>query len=154
MQPKNRPLAKAVGLGVIALVVLAQFIPVNRKNPAIDPSKTIFTVYPMPPNVRAVFETSCQDCHSDATRWPWYSRVAPISWVVANDVHAGRRNFNFSEWVDYSAKRKEHKLDEICEQITDGNMPDTKYVLIHRTKKLTLQQKNAVCEWTQSVNQN
>jgi len=124
---------------------------VDRNNPAIDPAKTIFAVQPMPAKVQSMFQSSCKDCHSNETYWPWYSHVAPVSWLVAHDVHEGRRSLNLSEWATYSEKRKEHKLEEICEQIVNGDMPDGKYTFIHRDKKLTQEQKDAVCEWTQSL---
>jgi len=138
---------------VVLFVVLAgiQLIPVDRRNPAADPSHAIYATEPMPAEVKAVFERSCNDCHSSQTRWPWYSRVAPVSWIVAHDVHEARKQMNFSEWSTYPQKRRDQKLEAICEQLMNGDMPDGKYALIHRSARPTQQQREAVCTWVDSM---
>ena len=105
------------------------FVPLSRNNPAFDPSKSIYSTQPVPPDVKTVLERSCKDCHSNETAWPWYSFAAPVSWMVARDVHQARRKMNFSEWGSYSAQHKEDRLEEICEQVTNGEMPDRKYAI-------------------------
>ena len=137
-----------IGLATAYLLLAIQFIPVNRTNPNVDPSRTIYAALPVPAGVKAVFERSCMNCHSDETAWPWYSYVAPVSWVVAHDVHGARSKMNFSEWGSYSAPRKEDKLEEICEQLTNGDMPDRKYAIFHRSARITPQEREAICQWT------
>jgi hypothetical protein len=135
---------------LVALLVVflgIQFVPVERRNPPVQAEQTIFAVEPVPPAVRAVFETSCLDCHSNRTRWPWYSYVAPVSWMVVHDVHEGRSHMNFSEWGSYSAKQKEHRLEAICEQLLNEDMPDAKYTLLHRSARLSHEQRELVCAW-------
>jgi len=107
----------------------------------------------MPAGVKAVFERSCKDCHSNETAWPWYSYVAPVSWVVARDVHQARKKMNFSEWGSYPPQRKEDRLEEICEQVTNGEMPDRKYAIFHRSARITPQERDAVCQWTDDSRQ-
>jgi len=131
------------------LFVGAQLVPVARDNPAPQAPNVAYAT--APPQVRAVFEGSCKNCHSNQTAWPWYSYVAPFSWIVARDVHRGRSHLNFSEWGTYSAKKKEEKLEDICEQLVNGDMPDGKYLLIHRQAKLTQEEREAVCAWVESV---
>ena len=135
------------------LLLASQFILVNRNNPAVDSSKSIYATQPMPPDVRAAFQRSCKDCHSNETAWPWYSHVAPVSWVVARDVHRARRKMNYSEWGTYSAQQKEDRLEEICEQLTNGEMPDRKYVIFHPSARLTPQERDAACQWTEDSRQ-
>ena len=135
------------------LLLAIQLVPVNRSNPNVDPSRTIYTALPVADNVKVVFDRSCKDCHSSETAWPWYSYVAPMSWVVAHDVHEGRKKMNLSEWGSYSAQRKEDLLEEICEQVTNGDMPDRKYVIFHRSAKPTPQERDAVCQWTDDSRQ-
>jgi Haem-binding domain len=139
-------------VGIVGGVVFAlvQFIPVDRKNPAVVPEKSMYVVEGAPENVRAVMNRSCNDCHSNETRWPWYGHVAPASWMVASDVHEARRKMNLSEWANYSVKKRAHELEEICNEILDGSMPDGKYTWIHRSSKLTGDERDAVCEWTSS----
>ena len=103
----------------------------------------------MPADVKAVFERSCKNCHSNETSWPWYSYVAPISWVVVRDVHQARKAMNLSEWGSYPINIKTNKLKEICEQLTNGDMPDRKYTLIHRRARPTAKERGAVCQWSE-----
>lgn len=138
----------------IGLLIAAQFLPVHRDNPPVDPAKTIFSSYPMPQDVHAIFNRSCKDCHTNETSWPWYSHVAPPSWIVAHDVHEGRGRMNLSEWANYSAERKVSRLDKICEEIRKGDMPDSKYTLIHRDALLSDVDRNTLCAWTDSTAKN
>jgi Haem-binding domain len=149
VRPWTRHIAVAIGFLLLAI----QFVPVDRSNPAIDPPRTIYASLTMPGEVKAVFERSCKNCHSNETDWPWYSYVAPVSWVVGHDVHQARKMMNFSEWGRYSAERKEDKLEEICEQVTKGDMPDRKYAIFHREAKVTAQEREAVCQWTEDSRQ-
>ncbi len=144
---------KRAGLAALVLLLASQLVPVSRRNPAVDPSETIYATESVPPTVKAVLERSCKNCHSNQTSWPWYSYVAPASWIIAHDVHRARKDMNFSEWGSYPAKRKEEKLEEICEQLTNGDMPDPKYLLVHRSARITPEERGAVCQWTEDSRQ-
>jgi hypothetical protein len=136
--------------GVVALLVAAQFVSVDRTNHPIEQARTFYTVENVPQKVQSLLDRSCSDCHSNQTRWPWYSGVAPISWVVVNDVHSARRKLNFSEWGNYSAKKRDHEKEEICNEVMEGDMPESKYAFIHRQSKLTAEERAKICEWTGS----
>lgn len=142
---------KGMGTALLSLFVASQLIPVDRRNPPVERARTLYEVQPVPAGVRQVFERSCQNCHSNETAWPWYSYVAPVSWLVAHDVHQARRTMNFSEWGSYSAAKKEEKLEEICEQVTNGDMPDRKYALFHRNARPSSADRAAVCDWTEEA---
>jgi uncharacterized membrane protein len=144
---------KRIGLATLFLLLTIQFIPVDRNNPGVKTAWAIYAAQPFPADVKAVFERSCKNCHSNETSWPWYSYVAPVSWVVAHDVHRGRKTMNFSEWGGYSAQRKEDKLEEICEQVTNGEMPDRKYAIFHRSARITAEERAAICQWTEDSRQ-
>jgi len=103
----------------------------------------------VPANVRAVFERSCRDCHSEATYFPWYSYVAPISWLVKDDVTQGREHLNLSRWNEYSLIRRERSLSEIANQIQDGGMPLPSYTWMHRDAVLSPADIDAIFQWTQ-----
>jgi mono/diheme cytochrome c family protein len=135
---------------LVVLLIAAQVVPVNRENPPADPARDFYTTEKVPQNLRAIFDRSCANCHSNQTRWPWYSHVAPVSWLVANDVHEARHHVNFSEWGNYDAKKRDHDIEEICNEILEGDMPDTKYTLIHRNARLSQEEREAVCQWTGS----
>jgi hypothetical protein len=147
MQNWGKHLRRILAISFLAI----QLVPVHRENPPVDPAKTIFATATVPANIHAIVQRSCKDCHSNETRWPWYSKVAPVSWLVANDVKEARHELNFSEWGTYSEKRKDHKLEEICDQVRDGGMPDAKYTWIHRDAKLGQEERSAVCAWTESL---
>jgi Haem-binding domain len=100
--------------------------------------------------VRLALERSCRDCHSEATRYPWYSYVPPISWLIASDVRRGRMHLNFSRWSEYSMIRRERALSEIANQVQDREMPLALYVLIHRNARLSEADTEAIFQWTQA----
>jgi len=134
-------------VGVVALVA-AQFVPVTGANPPIDPAQAVFASMPVPAEITATLNRACQDCHSNQTVWPWYSRIAPVSWLIINDVNEGRRELNFSEWGRYTARRQDRKLKEICEQVERGKMPMPIYTVMHPDAKLTASDRKAICAWS------
>lgn len=144
---------KRVVVCAVVLLVVAQLVPANHHNPGTDPQRSIFAKEQVPAPVQTVFRRSCANCHSNETEWPWYSYIAPASWIIADDVHSARKKMNLSEWADYPANKREEKLEEICEQLTDGDMPDAKYLLVHRNARLTSQEREAVCQWTEDSRQ-
>ena len=136
---------------IVVLIVAfigSQFIRPARTNPPVDESKTMFATGKVPADVRGILERSCADCHSHATVWPWYSNVAPVSWLVAEDVVDARKEMNFSVWGDYTPKRAEHKLEELCEQVEQREMPLKKYTFLHPNAKLTDADRRRLCEWS------
>jgi len=133
-----------------ALFVIGQFIPFPRTNPAADPSAAFAAVAAPPPEVQAIVERSCTDCHSHRTVWPWYSRVFPASWLVSSDVKDGRRHFNLSAWKGLPPQRAQHKLEQACEEVKGGDMPPSYYTLMHPRAKLTPQDVAALCGWVES----
>ena len=115
----------------IAVFVIIQFIPVERDNPAVEGAISA------PVEVQAILSRACYDCHSHETKWPWYSYVAPLSLLVAHDVHEGREHLNFSRWQTYAAKFQKHKMEDIWEQVSEGNMPLWFYIPLHPEAKLS-----------------
>ena len=141
--------ANTVAIVAVAVFIALQAIPVDRSNPPVDPARTIFASEALPAKVEMVLRRSCQDCHSNQTQWPWYSYVAPMSWIVAHDVHAARRQMNFSQWSGYSEKQREQRLNGICEQVVNGDMPEGKYALIHRRARVSEDERAAICQWVE-----
>jgi Haem-binding domain len=99
--------------------------------------------------VLSIIERSCRDCHSDETRYPWYSYVAPVSWWIRRDVVEGRTHLNFSRWSDYPPLIRQRKLAGIASQIRDREMPLPEYVLLHPDAKLSPADRTALFQWTQ-----
>jgi hypothetical protein len=139
-------------LMLAALIVLAvsQVFRPARTNPPVDPRQEMHSNVPVDAHVAATLARSCNDCHSNRTVWPWYSRVAPASWLVVSDVNRGRKALNFSEWSMYGASLQQKHLREMCKEVTEGEMPGFSYTLMHRDATLTKTEVAAVCSWTQS----
>ena len=102
------------------------------------------------PDVLSVIDRACRDCHSDHVRYPWYSYVAPISWLVEHDIAEGRRHLDFSRWTEYTVVRRERSLSEIANQVRDGGMPLPIYAAVHPAARLSQAERDTVFEWTQA----
>ena len=131
----------SVGIVLIVALIVAQFVPIERTNPAVEAD------VPNSPELKSVLRRACYDCHSNETVWPWYSYVAPISWLIAKDVKEGRREVNFSVWNQYSESRRGRKFKEIVEQVEQGKMPQWYYVLVHPEAKLSAGDKEMIVKW-------
>ncbi len=131
---------------VIAVLVLIQLYPINRDNPQSDPLSEIV----LQPDTKNIVEKACYDCHSNKTNWPWYSYVAPVSWIVAKHVKDGRDELNFSIWQEYSQKRKSKKLEELVEEMEEGKMPLSSYTITHPEAKLSEEEINKLVMWAKS----
>ena len=101
--------------------------------------------------VESVLKTSCFDCHSNHTNYPFYAQVAPISFWINHHVEEGKEHLNFSDWNNYSIKKKLHKLDEIIEEIDEHEMPLGSYTLIHRDAKLNEESSNLLINWSKEL---
>lgn len=132
---------------LLAFVIL-QFTGPARTNPALDDTMRLEGNAALPDDVRRVLRRACYDCHSDETRWPWYSRVAPISWLVARDVNAARAEMNFSRWGEYHRYDRADLLDKGCDLARKGEMPLPRYVRLHAEAKLTLRDLEMLCAWS------
>jgi hypothetical protein len=136
---------KLVLLLLAAALAAAQFFQPARTNPSSDPAVTFAAVVKPPQHVSQILERSCRDCHSHATVWPWYSRVAPVSWLVAGDVKEGRNRLNLSVWNIYSPEMSAIRQRAICEEVKTGEMPPKYYTPLHPQARLTGQDVSALC---------
>lgn len=125
-----------------------QLVRPTRGNPPVDESQTIQAKTQMTPQVAAILDRSCRDCHSNKTVWPWYTNVAPISWFIVNHVNDGRHAMNFSEWGRLDNDKQDRKLRQICDEIQDGAMPLSTYTPLHAGSALSEQDKKTLCDWT------
>jgi hypothetical protein len=132
-------------LGILVVVVAIQFVPVQRLNPPVEAE------VPAPANVRAILRRACYDCHSNETVWPWYSHIAPFSWLVARDVRSGREELNFSTWNRITTKQQVKKLKESWEEVAEGEMPPWFYLGIHRDAALSAEDRKALRNWALSA---
>jgi Haem-binding domain len=140
----------AISLGIALLV--SQFIRPAKTNPPVDEASTMSARLQVTPEVEAILNRSCIDCHSHKTVWPWYSQIAPVSWFLTHDVNEGRRHWNVSNWPT-DLKRSTHRLEEMCEQVEKGEMPLPIYLVMHPTAKLTGADKKTLCDWAKAERQ-
>lgn len=139
---------KWLGVGLVALVVVLQFVRPARTNPRLDYAHSLESHLEVPTDVDKILSRSCNDCHSNNTRWPWYSHVAPVSWFVIDHVNHGRSHLNFSDWGNFSKRDAELMLTAICKEVKSGSMPLTSYTRIHREARLSLEDVRIICDWT------
>jgi hypothetical protein len=122
-----------------------QFINPARTNPPLPPGGDISATNP-PPQIAALLHAACYDCHSYETKWPWYSHVAPVSWLLVSDVNGGRERLNFSDWPKDS-ERAAKKMDRMSEELDYKEMPPAKYTLLHPEARLTPDQRKQLMQW-------
>lgn len=125
---------------VIAFIGI-QFIDVDKTNPEV--TADIQT----PPEVKKILRSSCYDCHSNETRWPFYSNIAPISWFIADDVNEGRQKLNFSNWEKLYSEKQDELKRKIWKEINEDDMPMSTYIYMHPDAKLGLPQKDIIKKW-------
>ncbi len=127
-----------------ALFLFLQLIPVEQANPPVEADLVA------PAQVTDILRRACYDCHSHETSWPWYSRVAPFSWWLAEHVRDGRADLNFSRWPLFDFEARELMLRDIEKQIVDGTMPLRSYVLGHREARLSDRDREILLEWARA----
>jgi Haem-binding domain len=141
-------LAALIALGVAALV--AQLVAVERVNPTSMSSQPTNGDIAAPAQIETLLTRACYDCHSNQTRWPWYSQVAPVSWLVARDVALGRKELNFSEWGSYYPQTRMRKLQWMGRVLRERSMPPWGYRLMHASAQLTDAERATLDRWVES----
>lgn len=138
---------------VILLVafILIQFFPIDKNNPAPTPQMDFLTIKKTPETTAALIRNSCYDCHSNETKYPWYTNVQPFAWFLKSHIDDGRKELNFSTFATYEPKRQAHKLSEAAEQVQKGDMPLDSYVLIHSEAKLSAPQQQELIQYFKRV---
>jgi hypothetical protein len=135
-------------LVIAAIVVLTSYF--TRPQSSANSHSPLLVGAKIDSGTRQLIERSCRDCHPDTTRYPWYSYVAPVSWLIDYDVQQGREHLNLSRWEEYSLIRRERALSEIANQVRDGAMPLWQYTWIHRNTRLSNADADAIFQWTQA----
>lgn len=139
---------KWIAIGAVVVFAALQLFNPPHTNP---PVKTDFIAAANPPaSVATSIRAACYDCHSYETRWPFYSRVAPVSWLIASDVNEGRKHLNLSEWSSDPARAAKN-LDRMNEVVDYREMPPKKYTLIHADARLSEAQRKEVMDWTEAA---
>ncbi|WP_290795164.1 heme-binding domain-containing protein [Flavihumibacter sp. UBA7668] len=137
---------------LILLIVLQAFRP-KLDNTGAGSTATITSVTAVPTEIDQILKTSCYDCHSNSTNYPWYTKLQPFGWWIDDHVNEGKKELNFDEFGNYALRRQFHKLEEVVEMVQEGEMPLKSYTIIHRDAALDAEQKKLVMDWaTSSMN--
>jgi Haem-binding domain len=129
----------------VAGFALLQLTNPSRTNPRVV--SDLMASNPPPPQVAAILHAACYDCHSSETRWPWYSHIAPMSWLIASDVKEGREHLNLSDWPNDNPTHAAKRLEDMSDEIGSGEMPLPKYIKIHAEARLTGIQRKKLTDW-------
>jgi hypothetical protein len=138
-------------LAVLALFILIQFIRPEKNISSKESKNDIFLKYPASDSVKSLVHTSCYDCHSNNTKYPWYTEIQPLGLWMNHHVEEGKAELNFAEFATYPAKKADHKLDEAIEEINEGEMPISGYTFIHHDAKLSDEQRQAIVVWMKTI---
>ncbi len=134
---------KKILYALLGIVILIQFIRPDFHNRAIDPAVALNA----DPSVMQVLNKSCYDCHSQETRYPWYTAIAPVSWIMANHIDQGRKALDFSNWANIPPETKIERLTRAKQMINNHLMPKGQYVLVHKNAVLTPEEKRILEEF-------
>jgi hypothetical protein len=141
----------------ILLVVFAIFIIIQFFRPALNHSNgkakpnAIENAYTVSSQVTEVLKKACNDCHSNDTKYPWYFRVQPVAWWLNHHVEEGKHELNFDEFLSYTPKKQNHKMEETIEQVKNGEMPMNSYTWVHKDAKISEQEKQLLMDWANQV---
>jgi hypothetical protein len=137
---------RLVGMTIFIALVGIQFIPTSRNiNPEI-PSTDFILTYKVPDEVGRLLHTSCYNCHSNNTAYPWYSKIQPVSWFLDSHIKKGKAELNFSEFGTYSVRKQKSKLKSMVNQIEKDEMPLSSYTFIHRDAKLSQESRKLIVD--------
>lgn len=135
---------------LLAFIVIQFFRPAKNKAEGIS-NNHIAKIHAVPADVEEILKTSCYDCHSNNTVYPWYAHIQPVAWWLNDHITVGKKKINFSEFAGYSLRKQYHKLEETEEMVKDGEMPLDSYLWIHKDAGLSTEQKLKLTNWVKAV---
>jgi len=133
------------------IIGIMQFFRIDKSHEKVQTDLDFLLSTDAPENVSKIMHEACYDCHSNETKYPWYSDVAPISWWLNNHIHEGREELNFNYWQSFTPKRKQRKLNECLEMIQEREMPLPSYTWIHKEARLNTDQRQILINWFKSM---
>ncbi|MDP3468110.1 MAG: heme-binding domain-containing protein [Daejeonella sp.] len=142
---------KKILIVLLAIFIIIQFFRPEKNQSIAESPNDIFAHYQASENTKQLIHTSCYDCHSNNTVYPWYAEIQPVAWWLADHVNEGKSELNFSEFASYSPKKGDHKLEELVEMIKEEEMPLKSYTLIHGDARLSDVQRDELSKWAEEV---
>jgi hypothetical protein len=144
---------KKILIAIVVVLLVMQFFPPD-KNIGSSNHLNNFLVETNPSEtVRGILQNACYDCHSNHTEYPWYNKIAPVSYWMAAHVNDGKKHLNFSEWDNYDLEQKAHKLEELIEEVEEGHMPLPPYLITHESARLNQDEMDALLTWAKQTKQ-
>ncbi|HCV43860.1 MAG TPA: cytochrome C [Bacteroidetes bacterium] len=144
-------IVKRIALVMAGVFIILQFIRPTKNITDGPPTSDISTKLNVPPDVLGMLRTSCYDCHSNTTRYPWYAEVQPVGWLLNYDIQGGKQHLNFSEFATYPLRRQFIKFQQIGEQVDGEEMPLPKYLVMHADARLSPEQRERLVAWTYAM---
>jgi hypothetical protein len=135
---------------LVALIIIQFFHPKKNEAAGVQPNY-IGNVYTIPADIKGILENACNDCHSNNTMYPWYSRIQPVDWWLDNHVREGKKELNLDEYSNRNLRYQYHKLEEIADQVKKGEMPLNSYTWIHKKAILSETEKSALIGWANGI---
>ncbi len=143
---------KKILMAVLIIFVLIQFIrPEKNEAGNVLQANAIQNEFTVPSEIENIFETSCNNCHSNHTNYPWYSNIQPVAWWLDSHIKDGKKDFNMDEFLSYDQKKQDHKMEEVIEMIENKEMPLNSYTWLHREADITDEQRAALISWAKDV---
>lgn len=142
---------KKILVFLLVVFVISQFFGPEKNEGNLDTVNTFLSETNPPENVLEILKTSCFDCHSAKTVYPWYNNITPVNYWLAEHIRDGKKHLDFSKWDSFSLKKKEHKMDELYEEVEKGEMPLDSYTWTHSEANLSQDQINAIVAWGKKV---
>ncbi|AZI39592.1 cytochrome C [Epilithonimonas vandammei] len=142
---------KKILIVLLMVFIIIQFFPIDKTNPITNEGMDFLKIKNTPEPIAKLIRNSCYDCHSNETKYPFYSNVQPVAWLLKNHIDEGRKELNFSTFATYEPKRQAHKLEEAAEYVEQKNMPLESYTLGHSDAKLSDEQRKQLVNYFRMV---
>ena len=140
---------KIVGIGLIILLIVLQFFRPEPNDEPVETEQDLLTVVSPPDHITSMLKNACYDCHSNRTVYPWYQKVSPVSWYLYRHIEKGKKDLNFSDYGGLDKADRIGLLVETCEVLETGTMPLQSYLLLHKEARLSQENRDALCNWTE-----
>lgn len=144
-------MVKKIAIAVVGILVIMQFFGIDKTVKPVNKETDFLATMQPPAEIAKLIKTSCYDCHSEQTEYPWYTNVAPISWWIGHHIEEGREHLSFSNWAKYDQKKAIHKLEEFYEEVEEGEMPLNSYTWMHAEASLSKEDKDKMLNWVKSL---
>lgn len=144
-------IVKKIGWFLLVVLIIAQFFGPEKNEGDLVTLEFFIAETNPPESVHKILKESCYDCHSNKTNYPWYNNITPVNFWLNEHVNDGKKHLNFSDWHTYSLKKKEHKMDELYEEVEKKNMPLDSYTWTHTEANLTPEQITEIVTWGKKV---